>query len=99
LNEGSFGYAPLAHVTDEDHHILRYLVFKGDLYGDAVIIALEGRYNITERWFLTIHYSKAAVDADGTSKAYFFGFIYDHTIDQTIKSEQTNTGLSIGYLF
>jgi len=97
--EGGLGYSPRAHVTDEDHHILRDIVYEGDLYGDAVMIFLDARYNFTERWFLRIHYEKTTVDADGESKAYYRGFIYDHTIEQTIESEQTYTSLSIGYIF
>lgn len=97
--EAGLGYSPLAYVTDEDHHILRNLVFKGELYGHAVMISLDARYTVTNDWFLAIHYSKTAVDADGESKAYYYGYIYDHTIDQTIETEQTYTSLSIGYIF
>jgi outer membrane protease len=97
--EGGLGYSPLTHVADEDNHLLRDLVFKGDFYGHAVMLSLDARYNLTGPWFVAIHYSKAAVDADGRSKAYYFGYIYDHTIDQTIESEQTYTSLSLGYIF
>jgi len=97
--QGGLGYSPLVHVTDEDHHILRDLVYEGDFYGDAVMIFLDARYNVTEKWFLRIDYKKTALDADGESKAYYRGFIYGHTIEQAIESEQTYTSLSIGYIF
>lgn len=97
--EGGLGYSPRAHVADEDHHILRDLVYEGDYYGDAVMYFIDAKYNLTEKWFLSIHYRKTAVDADGESKAYYYGFIYDHTIEQTIESEQTYTRVSIGYIF
>jgi hypothetical protein len=96
--EGSLGYAPYIHVTDDDDHMLRSKVSKGDLYGDAVMISLEGRYNVTDNWFLTLQFNHTTMNAEGRSKSSFYDF-YTHTIDEEIESEQTCTSISIGYLF
>jgi outer membrane protease len=96
--EGSLGYAPHIHVADEDNHILRSKISKGDLYGDAVMVSLEARYNFTNDWFLTLKFNKTTIDAEGRSKSYFYD-VYTHTIDQEIESEQRYTILSIGYVF
>jgi hypothetical protein len=96
--EGSLGYAPYIRVADDDDHMLRSKVSKGDLYGDAVMISLEGRYHITNHWFLKLQFNRTTMNAEGRSRAYFYDF-YTHTIDEEIESEQTFTNLSIGYLF
>ncbi len=96
--EMSLGYSPIVDVEDEDHHLLRSKVNKGDCDGDAILLSLEGRYDLPKNWFLTLGVDYTKIDADGTSKAYFSG-VYDHTIDLEIESEQISYALNIGYAF
>lgn len=96
--EMSLGYSPIVDVEDEDHHLLRSKVNKGDCDGDAILLSLEGRYDLSKNWFLTLGVDYTKIDADGTSKAYFSG-VYDHTIDLEIESEQISYALNIGYAF
>lgn len=96
--EASLGYSPIVDAGDEDHHLLRSKVNKGGCDGDAILLSLEGRYDFPNNWFLTLVVDYTKIDTDGRSRAYFNG-IYDHTIDQKIKSEQTFCALAVGYAF
>ena len=95
--EASLGYSPIVNVDDEDQHLLRSKVNKGDCSGDAVLLSLEARYDFLSNWFLTLQVDYTKIDADGESRAYFYD-VYDHTIDLEIESEQTHTTLVVGYL-
>lgn len=96
--EVSLGYSPIVDAEDEDHHLLRSKVNKSDCDGDAILLSLEGRYDLPKNWFLALGVDYTRIDTDGRSKAFFSG-IYDHTIDIVIESEQVFYGLNIGYAF
>jgi outer membrane protease len=96
--EASLGYCPIVNVNDEDHHLLRSKVNKGDCDGDAILFSVEGRYDFPNNWFLTLQLDYTKIDANGESKAYFGG-VYDHTIDLEIESRQVYTILVVGYVF
>ncbi len=94
----SIGYSPFVNVKDEDNLILRSKISKGDCDGNAILLSLDGQYNLTESWFLTLLFNYTTVDADGKSKSYFDGE-YSHTIDQKIESKQILTTFAVGYAF
>lgn len=96
--EMSLGYSPTVNVEDEDHHLLRSMVSKGDCDGDAILLSLEGQYDFLKHWFLTLHVDYTRIDTDGKSETYVEG-VYDHTIDQETESEQIFYALNIGYAF
>jgi hypothetical protein len=95
--EASLGYSPIISVDDEDQHLLRSKVNKGDCDGAAILVSLEGRYDFLNNWFLTLQFDYTKIDADGESKAYFYD-VYDHTIDLEIESRQIHTMLVLGYI-
>jgi hypothetical protein len=96
--EMSLGYSPIVNVEDEDQHLLRSKVNKGDCDGTAILFSLEGRYDFPKNWFLTLGFDYVNIDTDGKSDAFFYG-VYDHTIDLEIESNQVFAGLTVGYAF
>lgn len=94
----SIGYSPFVNVKDEDNHILRSKISKGDCDGNAILLSLDGQYDFTESWFLTLLFNYTTVDADGKSKSYFDGE-YSHTIDRKSESKQILTTFAVGYAF
>ncbi len=50
--EARLGYSPFVNVEDEDHHLLRSKVNKGDCDGHAILFSLEGRYDFPSPSFL-----------------------------------------------
>jgi outer membrane protease len=96
--EISLGYSPMVQAEDEDHHLLRSKVNKGECDGHAIMLSMEAYYGLPKNWFATLGVDYARIEADGESKAYFDG-IYDHTIDMELESEQVFYALSIGYAF
>lgn len=95
-----FGYSPFARAEDEDDHILRSKISKGDCDGDAKLLSLELLYSIPwiDKMFLMLDLDYFEIDTKGESKSYIDGY-YDHTINQKITSKQISTSLSIGYRF
>lgn len=98
--EISLGGSPFVHVEDEDHHILRSKVNKTNYKWNrqAILFSLEGRYNFSNNWFMTLGFDYTKISAEGRSEAYFEG-VYDHSIDDEIESEQAFTSLMVGYSF
>ena len=96
--ELSLGYSPIVNVEDEDQHLLRSKVNEGDCEGTALLCSLEGRYDFTKNWFITLGLDYKKIETDGRSKASFFG-VYDHTIDLEIESKQVYAALTAGYAF
>lgn len=96
--ETTLGYSPLVNVKDEDHHILRSKVNKGDCDGDAIFFSLKGQYDFLKNWFLTLGFEYMKIETEGESDAYFYG-VYDHTIDEEIFSEQKVIAFTVGYVF
>ena len=52
--EVSLGYSPIVDAEDEDHHLLRSKVNKSDCDGDAILLSLEGRYDLPKNWFFEL---------------------------------------------
>ncbi len=97
--EMSLGYSPIVRAEDEDHHLLRSKVNKGDYDdGTAILFSLGGRFDFETNWFIALQFDYTKIKADGKSEAFFNG-VYDHTIDLKTESEQTFFFLNIGYAF
>lgn len=96
--ETTLGYSPFVNAKDEDHHILRSKVNKGDCDGDAIFFSLKGQYDFLKNWFLTLGFEFMKIETEGESDAYFYG-VYDHTIDEEIFSEQKVIAFTVGYVF
>ncbi len=96
--ETTLGYSPFVNAKDEDHHILRSKVNKGDCDGDAILFSLKGQYDFLNNWFLTLGLEYTKIETEGESDAYFYG-VYDHTIDEEIFSEQKVIAFTVGYVF
>ncbi len=98
--EASLGFSPLVSVEDEDQHILRNKVNKGNLDGNAVIVSLKGRYDLPKKWFITLEFDYMKIKTDKAGmKATFSGAdsIYNHTITEEVESQQLLTILSGGF--
>ena len=96
--EASLGYSPIVNVEDEDHHIVRSMVSKGDCDGAALLWSLEGRYDITKNWFLTLGLDIKRIETDG-KLLFVEGEYENHKIEQKIESNQVYTALTAGYAF
>lgn len=100
--DASLGYSPIVTVEDEDQHLLRNKVNKGDLDGDAFLFSVEGRYDIFKNWFLTLGIDYVKIETDkGDMVATFEGAdsIYNHTVTEEVESEQTSVMFRVGYAF
>lgn len=96
--EASLGYSPFVYAKDEDHHLLRSMVSKGDCNGDAILFSLKGQYDFLKRWFLRLGFEYMKIETEGESDTYVYG-VYDHTIDQEIFSDQSVIALDVGFIF
>ena len=100
--EASLAYSPIVTVKDEDQHLLRNKVNKGDLDGDAFLFSVEGRYDIFKNWFLTLGIDYLKIETDkGDMVATFEGAdsIYNHTVTEEVESKQTSLMFRVGYAF
>jgi outer membrane protease len=95
---GNFSYSPWVTAEDEDHHLLRDIVSKGDMDGDAVMIDVSGIYDFHSSWFFEggLRYAKIDVDGDQTQR---IDGITLGTVHQESESTQTSGYLNIGYRF
>lgn len=93
---GSFAYSPVVNADDEDNHLLRDKVSKGDLEGNAYMIDVSGTYNFLSSWFLEggFHYTK--IDVDGNQTQSFYG-VPRYVVYEESESIQTSGYLSVGY--
>lgn len=92
--------APLVDFKDEDQHLLRDKVNISDHNwgGHAMFARINGRYEMTENWYVSAEGDYMYVKSEGRSRAYIGG-VYDHTIDHEIKSRQLRAYVSLGYTF
>jgi outer membrane protease len=100
--EASLGYSPIVSVEDVDDHVLRSKLNVGDCDGTALMAAVDGRFNFTEKLFALFGASYLAIDAEGTQSQRFYagpltGLGTD--IDLDISSEQVYVYLNGGYAF
>lgn len=95
---GSFAYSPWVDAEDEDNHVLRDKVSRGDMDGNAYMLDVSGMYNITFAWFLEggFHYTKIDVDGDQTQS---FNGVPTYIVYEESESTQTSVYLNIGYRF
>lgn len=96
--ESRLGYSAYVTAKDEDHHLLRDLVSKGDCEGDAVLFSFKGGYIFHFGLFLSLQYEYVNIETEGTMTAY----MYDSkiaTIEEQIESEQESFAIVIGYKF
>jgi len=95
---GSFTYAPWVEAEDEDHHLMRNKVSKGDMDGDAFMLDLSAQYNITPSWFLVAGFHYTKIDVDGDQNQTINGVPYV-TIEETSESTQTSGYFKAGFTF
>lgn len=95
---GRIAVAPWINVKDKDQHLLRDKVNTGDLDGSAVMVSLEGEYDITQSFYVTAGLDYTHIEADGDMNAYFYG-LYDHTLAEEFESNQTSVFTTIGFRF
>lgn len=95
---GSFAYSPLVDAQDEDHHLSRGRVAKGDMDGEAYMIDVSGKYKFFSSWFLEAGLYFTKIDVDGDLSISSNGV---HILKEYEESESTQTSgyLNIGYRF
>jgi outer membrane protease len=96
------GYSPFAKAEDVDDHILIRKLSEGDCDGSAFLFGLDGRFNITERWFVNAGVDYLNIDTSGTQTQSFYagelaGLMLK--IDQEITASQTYVSLALGFGF
>ena len=96
--EGSFAYSPIVTAEDEDHHLLRDRVTKGDMDGDAYMFNLSGTYNFLSSWFVEGGFSYTSISVDGDMDISTYGY-HIATVREESESTQTSGYLTVGYKF
>ncbi len=104
--QGSFSYSPWVTAENTDHHLLRGKTNKGELEGDAFMLNLEGRAQLSRHWFMTASFDYQYMKTDGRMDAtfedyylYIYGVIPNHSVYEEIESNIYNFALNVGYLF
>lgn len=93
-------YSPIVHAEDEDQHLLRGKVNRGNLDGDSWMVDMEARYQINRNWFVGLEYGYKKIEVDGKMKALFYGGLDpDHTVWEELESTQHAASLMVGYTF
>jgi outer membrane protease len=95
---GSFGFSPLVDAQDEDHHLLRDKVSKGDMDGNAYMFDVSGTYDFLSSWFVEAGFHYTKIDVDGDQNLSFSG-IPTYVVYEESESTQTSGYLTIGYKF
>lgn len=95
--DGSVAFSPIVNVEDDDRHLLRDKVSRGDCEGDAILASLLARYELNESWFATAGLDYRLIETDGTQIQHQSGVLLG-TIDNTIESEQFSVSLSVGLI-
>ena len=89
-------------VEDVDDHVLRSKLNVGDCDGTALMAAVDGRFNFTEKLFALFGVSYLAIDAEGTqSQSFYAGPLtgLGTDIDLDISSQQVYVYVNGGYAF
>jgi outer membrane protease len=100
--QANVGYSPIVQVKDEDHHLLRDKVNKGDLDGEAFLISLAGRYDLFKNFFLALEFDYRKIETDKGDMVATFGganSIFNHTVTEEVESEQMTTTFKVGYTY
>ena len=95
---GSFGFSPVVDAQDEDHHLLRDKISKGDMDGNAYMIDVSGTYDFLSSWFVKagFHYTKIDVDGDQDQSGFDIPLTVVYVESE---SAQTSGYLTIGCKF
>ena len=96
--EQALAYAPYVFVRDRDNHLLRNKTSMGKLEGNAVMLYMEGRYDITSFLFAALSVDYTKIEAKGTQEQSIGGLSIG-TIDQEVESSQTLAMMKIGFTF
>jgi hypothetical protein len=100
--QAAIGYSFTVSAQDEDDHVLRYKLNKGDCDGTALLASLDARYQATEHWFASAGFDLVSIDTEGTQRQSFYdGPLRGQgsTIDLELKSSQKHFFVSGGYAF
>jgi len=87
----SLGYSPWTVVKDEDDHLLRYKLSKGDTDGHAVIGNLNTSLRLLAHLYLSAGADYLWIHTKGTQDQSFYGGPYygwNAEVDDEIKSSQ-----------
>lgn len=95
---GSFSYSPWVDAEDEDNHVLRGIIAKGDMDGYAYMIDISGTYSFATSWFVEAGFHYTKIDVDGEQKNWSDG-IYLWTTYEESESSQTSGYFKVGYNF
>lgn len=95
---GSLSYSPWVDAEDEDNHLLRNIVAKGDMDGYAYMVDISGKYNFATSWFMEAGFHYTKIDVDGEQKNWTDG-IYSWTTYEESESTQTSGYFKVGYNF
>ena len=94
------GYTPWAFAKDEDNHLLRYKLSKGDTDGFAFLANLKGSWNFLPHWFLILSGEYLKIRTTGTQHQFFYdgsGVSFD--VNDRISSKQWLASFMIAYRF
>ena len=100
--DGNFAWSPLVNAKDEDNHLLREnggKICKGDMDGNAYMVNLSARYNITPAWFVKSGFSFTLIDVDGEQRQVYGNGTPIGTVRETSESTQISALLTFGYAF
>jgi len=94
----SFAFSPFVDAQDEDHHLLRDKVSKGDMDGNAYMFDISGTYDFLSSWFVEAGFHYTKIDVDGDQNQLISGIPLAVVYEES-ESTQTSGYLTIGYRF
>ena len=95
---GSFAYAPYVEAEDRDNHLLRSRIAEGDMDGDAFMLNVTAKYNITPSWFILAGFHYTEIDVDGRVEVSVDG-VPQLSEDETSESSQMSGNINVGFTF
>lgn len=95
--EARLGYSYWVTASDDDHHLMRNKVSRGDCGGTARLFSLHSAYDLTKDITLGLNYDYIEIATTGTQEQCAPDF--SGTVDQHIESSQEYVGISLGYQF
>jgi len=100
--DGSFAWSPIVKAKDEDNHLLREnggKIMTGDMNGNAYMINLSARYDITSSWFLKGGFQYIRIKVDGEQYQVYGNGTVIGTVKEESESRQSSGYLTVGYVF
>lgn len=98
----SFAFAPYSEISDEDNHILRQMLSKGNSKGTGIKAGLTGQYNFTKNIFIIVQADYLALKLNGSSNTVFYEGVdkgLEWNIENKVMVTQYYWGFSIGRKF